>query len=154
MQNEVNKSLEILENQKLLLNPTDTVWGIGCDATSKDVVERIFKIIKRSESISLIILVDSIEMLQKYIPKIPDKVLNFIKTISKPTTIIYKNLIGLASNVIASDNTIAIRIVRQNFCNQLITRFGKPIISTSANSSNDPTPKSFKEIETSILDRL
>jgi L-threonylcarbamoyladenylate synthase len=154
MQNEVNKSLEILREKKILLYPTDTVWGIGCDATSKDTVERIFKIKQRSESKSLIILVDSIEMLQKYIPKIPDKVLNFMTTISKPTTIIYHNPIGLAKNVVANDNTVAIRIVQNDFCKQLIAKFEKPIVSTSANSSNNPTPKSFKEIGTPILDSV
>ncbi|WP_456422895.1 L-threonylcarbamoyladenylate synthase, partial [Lutibacter sp.] len=108
----------------------------------------------RSESKSLIILVDGLEMLQKYIPKISKPVFNYIQRISKPTTIIYNNPIGLAKNVVAKDNTVAIRIVRNDFCKQLITKFEKPIVSTSANISNNPTPKSFKEIETSILDSV
>lgn len=151
---EINKSLKILQEQQILLYPTDSVWGIGCDATSTIAVKKIFKIKQRSESKSLIILVDGIEMLKKYVPKISISVLNFIKKTSKPTTVIYNNPVGLAKNVVAKDNTVAIRIVQQGFCNQLITRFGRPIVSTSANISNSPTPKSFKEIERSILDSV
>jgi len=154
VEKEIQNSLKTLESKGVLLYPTDTVWGIGCDATSKEAVEKIFKIKQRSESKSLIILVNSIELLQKYIPKISNEVFNFINTVSKPTTIIYHHPIGLAENVIASDNTVAIRIVKQDFCNQLIAKFGKPIVSTSANISNNPTPKSFKEIESSILDSV
>ena len=151
---EISNALKILEKQQTLLYPTDTVWGIGCDATSERAVEKVFEIKQRSESKSLIILVDGIKMLKNYVPKISEETLKFIATISKPTTIIYQNPIGLAKNVVAKDNTIAIRIVQHEFCKQLIKEFGKPIISTSANVSNNPTPKSFKEIETSILDSV
>ncbi|WP_457611340.1 L-threonylcarbamoyladenylate synthase [Lutibacter sp.] len=151
---EINTSLEVLKNKKTLLYPTDTVWGIGCDATSETAVAKIFHIKKRTESKSLIILVDGLEMLQQYIPIISKPVFNYIQRISKPTTIIYNNPIGLAKNVVAKDNTVAIRIVQNNFCKQLITKFGKPIVSTSANRSGEPTPKSFKEIKTSILDSV
>lgn len=151
---EINKAKEILTNKKILLYPTDTVWGIGCDATSKESVAKVFEIKQRSESKSLIILVDGIEMVQKYIPNIPSKVLGLLQNIEKPTTIIYNNPIGLASNVIAKDNTVAIRIVQSDFCKQLITSFGKPIVSTSANVSGQQTPKSYKEIDTVILDSV
>ncbi len=151
---EINKSLKILQEQQILLYPTDTVWGIGCDATSTIAVKKIFKIKQRSESKSLIILVDGIEMLKKYVPKISISVLNFIKKISKPTTVIYNNPVGLAKNVVAKDNTVAIRIVQQAFCQQLIAAFGKPIVSTSANISTNSTPENFKEIEPSILDSV
>ena len=148
---EISNALKILEKQQTLLYPTDTVWGIGCDATSENAVTKVFKIKQRAESKSLIILVDDIEMLKSYVSKISEETLKFIATISKPTTIIYQNPIGLAKNVVAKDNTVAIRIVQNEFCKQLIKAFGKPIVSTSANISNKPTPKSFKEIETSIL---
>ncbi|WP_456462732.1 L-threonylcarbamoyladenylate synthase [Lutibacter sp.] len=151
---EINKALEILKDKNTLLYPTDTVWGIGCDATSEVAVAKIFNIKKRSESKSLIILVDGLEMLQQYIPRISKPVFNYIQKISKPTTIIYNNPIGLAKNVVANDNTVAIRIVQNDFCKELITKFEKPIVSTSANISNNPTPKSFQEIEKSILDSV
>ncbi len=151
---EINTSLEVLKNKKTLLYPTDTVWGIGCDATSETAVAKIFHIKKRAESKSLIILVDGLEMLQQYIPRISKPVFNYIQRISKPTTIIYNNPIGLAKNVVAKDNTVAIRIAQNDFCKQLITAFGKPIVSTSANKSGNLTPKSFQEIEKSILDSV
>lgn len=154
MQQEISNSLEILKNGKVFLYPTDTVWGIGCDATDVSAVNKVFEIKKRPESKSLIILVDSLKMLQKYVLEIPSSVLDILENTKTPTTIIYKNPIQLASNVIASDNTVAIRIVQNEFCKQLINQFKKPIVSTSANISGSPTPKSFKEIEQPILDSV
>ena len=151
---EINNSLKVLKDQQILLYPTDTVWGIGCDATNENAVAKVFELKERSESKSLIILVDGIKMLQKYIPSISENVLNLLKSTVKPTTIIYNNPIGLAKNVVAKDNTVAIRIVQNDFCNHLITAFGKPIVSTSANISGNPTPKSFQEIQHSILDSV
>jgi len=154
MDAEIKNSLKILNQKKLLLYPTDTVWGIGCDATFEEAVAKVFEIKQRSESKSLVILVDSFEMLQKYIPKVPKAVLELLSKTKNPTTIIYDNPVGLAKNVVASDNTVAIRIVQNEFCRELIHLFGKPIVSTSANISGNPTPKSFYEIEKSILDSV
>ena len=154
MKIEIKNSLEILQQSKILLYPTDTVWGIGCDATSEEAVAKVFEIKQRSESKSLVILVDSIEMLKKFIPNVSKSVLDLLEKTSNPTTIIYENPIGLAKNVVAADNTVAIRIVQQEFCKQLIHQFGKPIVSTSANISGHSTPKSFKEIEKPILDSV
>jgi L-threonylcarbamoyladenylate synthase len=151
---ELNNSLHILKNQQTLLYPTDTVWGIGCDATSEEAVAKVFEIKQRSESKSLVILVDSFEMLKNYIPKVSEAVLALLSKTSNPTTIIYDNPVGLAKNVVAADNTVAIRIVQNEFCRRLINQFGKPIVSTSANISGNPTPKSFAEIEQSILDSV
>ncbi len=151
---EIHNSLKALKSTQILLYPTDTVWGIGCDATNEQAVAKVYKIKQRLESKSLIILVDGIEMLQKYIPTISKNILAILSDTNKPTTIIYQNPIRLAKNVVANDNTVAIRIVKNEFCKQLITAFGKPIVSTSANSSGLPTPKSFKEIEKSILDSV
>jgi L-threonylcarbamoyladenylate synthase len=151
---EIKNSLEILKGGKVILYPTDTVWGLGCDATDAETVKKIFKIKQRDESKSLVILVDSIKMLQHYIPSIPNQVYEVLRTSSKPTSIIYDKPIGLANNVIASDNTVAIRIVQHEFCQKLIKQFGKPIVSTSANISGMPTPTSFKEINKSILDAV
>ncbi len=154
MDAEIKNSLKILNQKKLLLYPTDTVWGIGCDATSEEAVAKVFEIKQRSESKSLVILVDSFEMLKKYIPKVPKAVLELLSKTTNPTTIIYDNPVGLAENVVAADNTVAIRVVQHEFCRELIHLFGKPIVSTSANISGNPTPKSFDEIEKTILDRV
>ena len=154
MKLEINNALQILKDQQILLYPTDTVWGLGCDATSEDAVNAIFKLKQRSESKSLIILVDGIEMLQQYIPEVSEEVLELVNTTKKPITIIYNNPIGLAKNVIASDVTVAIRIPQNNFCKGLIKAFGKPIVSTSANISGVATPKCFKEISPAILDSV
>ena len=154
MNQEINTSLELLKQRKTILYPTDTVWGIGCDATNIKVVEEIYKIKQRSNSKSMIILVSSWEMLQKYIGEVPLKVSCILKGSSKPTTVIYENPIGLAKNVIASDNTVAIRIVKEGFTHELIQQFGKPLVSTSANISGEPTPKSFEEINPLLLDKV
>ena len=151
---EIKKCNKVLQLGKLILYPTDTVWGIGCDATNELAVKKVFKIKKRDESKSLVILVDSFQMLENYVNNIPFEVVKLLKNSTRPTTIIYNNPIGLAKNVIADDNTVAIRIVQEQFCQKLINEFGKPIVSTSANLSNKPTPKSYKEIEPSILDAV
>lgn len=147
----INIALGFLKQGKIILYPTDTVWGIGCDATDEKAVKRIFEIKKRTATKSMIILVDSLEMLQTIVKNIPVEVLDVFKTDNKPASIIYENPIGLAKNVIASDNTVAIRIVQNEFCQQLIHEFGKPIVSTSANISGATTPKSFSDIKPNIL---
>jgi L-threonylcarbamoyladenylate synthase len=150
---EIYNSLVCLNNKKVILYPTDTVWGIGCDGTNNASVSKIYKIKNRSESKSLVILVSSMNMLQKYV-RVTISLKNLINTSKEPTTIIYQNPKGLASNVIASDNSVAIRIVQDDFCRKLIKKFGKPIVSTSANVSGNNTPTSFKEIEHGILDSV
>ncbi|WP_370398096.1 L-threonylcarbamoyladenylate synthase [Tenacibaculum dicentrarchi] len=147
----MNEIIDILKTSKTILYPTDTVWGIGCDATNFEAVQKIYQLKNREESKSLIILVDSVEMLKKYVHAVSETVLNILKITEKPTTIIYPNPKNLAKNTIASDNTIAIRIPKDDFCLQLIKAFGKPIVSTSANVSGEPTPKTFSEISTAIL---
>lgn len=154
VEHEIRNSLKVLKNKDVLLYPTDTVWGLGCDATSKSAVQKIYKLKQRSESKSLIILVSDVEMLQDYIKNIPEAVLQLLKNVAKPTSIIYNNPVGLAPNAVAADNTVAIRIPDNEFCRALIAQFGKPIVSTSANSSGNPTPQSFKEIESVILESV
>ncbi len=141
-----------LKEGKTILYPTDTVWGLGCDATNREAVAKVYKLKNREESKSLIILINSLEMLEEYVENIPKEVLSILKTRTNPTTIIYNNPKGLAKNTIANDNTIAIRIVQNDFCKKLIHQFGKPIVSTSANISGAPTPKSFSEISKPILE--
>ena len=150
----ITEIIEKLNNSKTILYPTDTVWGLGCDATDEKAIEKIYQLKRRSESKSLIILVSSIEMLKEYVEGIPEKAIDIIKESTKPTTIIYNNPKNIAKNAIASDNTIAIRIPKDNFCIKLIKEFGKPIISTSANISGEPTPKLFSEISAEILNNV
>jgi len=150
----IEEAVQKIKTGKVLLYPTDTVWGLGCDATNEKAVDKIFKIKKRAESKSLIILVNSVEMLLDYVDFIPKKALEILKNSKRPTTIVYPKAKALAKNVIAADDTVAIRIVKNDFCEKLITDFGKPIVSTSANISGDPTPKSFSEISHAILDSV
>ncbi|MDX5583433.1 MAG: L-threonylcarbamoyladenylate synthase [Aureibaculum sp.] len=151
MTSSINSSYFNLKKGGNILYPTDTVWGIGCDATNEKAVTNIFHIKKREESKSLVILVNNIEMLRQYVGEIPTRLIDILKNTTKPTTVIYKTPKGLAKNVIAKDNTVAIRIAQDKFCQKLIKKFGKPIVSTSANISGRPTPSTFKEIDHSIL---
>jgi len=154
MKQELLRALACLKKGKTLLYPTDTVWGIGCDATDSKAVAEIFKIKQRDESKSLVILVDGIQMLKDYISNIPVGLNELLEGSQRPTSIIYQDPKGLASNVIAADNTVAIRMVQNDFCRELIRQFGKPIVSTSANISGRPTPGSFSEIEAPILEAV
>jgi len=151
---EVSNALRILEDEGVLIYPTDTIWGMGCDATSQVAVKKIYKIKNRSESKSLIILVNGMEMLKKYVNTVPKVVEKFLKTSTKPTTVIYSHPKGLAQNVIASDDTVAIRIVQSDFCKIMIREFGKPVVSTSANFSGQPSASSFKEIDPLLLKQV
>lgn len=151
MQTEINNALDILKQGGIILYPTDTVWGIGCDATNSEAVNKIYTLKEREETKSMICLVNDIDMLDKYIETIPNAALTIIKQSQKPTTIIYNNPKRIAKNLVANDNTLAIRVVNNTFCNALIKSFNKPLVSTSANISEQPTPKSFKEISEHIL---
>ncbi|QMU64709.1 MAG: threonylcarbamoyl-AMP synthase [Flavobacteriaceae bacterium] len=152
IEQEIKQSLYQLKNEGIILYPTDTVWGLGCDATHSEAVRKLYALKKRNESKSLVVLVDSLEMLQEYVATIPETALTIINVNEKPTTIIYNNPIGFPKNVVNSGHTVAIRIPDHLFCKKLIRTFGKPIVSTSANISGFPTPKSFSEITASVLE--
>lgn len=151
MEQEVSKALSILKKGGLILYPTDTVWGIGCDATNYDAVEKIYQLKKRHETKSMICIVSDFKMLNQYIENIPEVAFDIIKYASKPTTVIYDKPLRVAENLVPEDNTLAIRVIRKGFSNKLLKRFKKPIVSTSANISNEPTPNSFKQISSEIL---
>jgi L-threonylcarbamoyladenylate synthase len=148
---EIESSLNALKSGGILIYPTDTIWGIGCDATSEEAVAHIYRIKKRAESKSLVTLVSDWEMLKTYVPFIPEGVSEFLRNAIKPTTVIYANPRGIASNAISSDNTIAIRMPQNDFCVNLIRAFGKPIVSTSANYSGSPSPTCFSDIDKELL---
>lgn len=151
MQEELNKTLNILEQGGVIVYPTDTIWGIGCDATNVEAIKKIYKLKQREESKSMISLVCDVEMLSNYVQDIPTESHSIIENSIKPTTIIYDNPVNVAPNIIADDNTLAIRIINEGFAHELIKMFNKPIVSTSANISGQPSPKSFKEIDQQIL---
>jgi L-threonylcarbamoyladenylate synthase len=151
MTKEVDLAVEHLRKGHVILYPTDTIWGIGCDATNETAVEKIYRIKKRMESKSLIVLLSDPEQLTSYVQKVPSISYDLISSISKPTTIIYPNAINLAKNVVADDNTIAIRITRYEFCREMVRKFGKPVVSTSANVSGEPAPLAFSKISEEVL---
>ncbi len=154
MRNEIKKCVEVLEKGGTILYPTDTIWGIGCDATSEKAVKKIYHLKKRVESKSLIILLADMKEISKYMKTFPGIARDLMKNVERPLTIIYPNAQNLAKNVIAEDNSIAIRIVKNEFCKSLIRAFGKPIVSSSANISNEPAPMVFKSISKEILDHV
>lgn len=151
MEKELARSLEILRNGGLILYPTDTVWGIGCDATNPEAVEKVYRLKKRAESKALICLVSDYEMLREHVTEIPSKLTEILENPERPTTIIYHHPQKIAPNLLAEDHSLGIRICREKFCNTLIKQFGNPIVSTSANVSGLPTPKSFDQISPEIL---
>lgn len=151
LKEEVNKAFEILKNGGIILYPTDTIWGIGCDPTDPLAVEKIIKLKGRSEDKSMIILLDTVNKLPSYVNEVPEIAYDLIEFSENPLTIIYSGAKNLAPNVPAQDRSIGIRIVKHQFCEQLLQRFRKPIISTSANLSGQASPASFADISDEII---
>ena len=152
MKEDIQNCLDILRSGGLILYPTDTVWGIGCDASNPDTIQKIFNLKGRSSSKALIVLVGSEVMLESTVVNMPDIAWDLIETTDKPLTLIYDQVKGIATNAIADDGSCGIRLAKDSFCEQLIKRFGKPIISTSANVSGEKTPIDFSSISDSILE--
>ena len=148
----VEEAVKVLRNGGVILYPTDTVWGLGCDATNPEAVDKIYKIKHREESKSLIMLVDGPDMLARYIKVVPEVAWQIIEINDKPLTIIYPGAEGLAANAIPEERTAAFRIPDHQFCQALIRRFGKPIISTSANISGSSAPSFFETVSTEIIE--
>ena len=151
MYEEICNCINVLTKGGIILYPTDTVWGLGCDATNQKAVAGIYKIKKRNEEKRMIVLVNDMEMLKGYVNNIPEIAWDLINNLEEPTTIIYPEAKNLPKNLIGVDNCIAIRIVKDEFCNQLITLFGKPIVSTSANISGETAPLMFNNISEKII---
>ncbi|MEX0291084.1 MAG: L-threonylcarbamoyladenylate synthase [Flavobacteriaceae bacterium] len=148
---EIANCLSALSKGEIILYPTDTVWGIGCDATNPEAIEKIYALKKRPSSKALICLVADDFMLESYVEHVPDLAYDIMDLATKPTTIIYDNPKGVAKNLIADDNSLAIRVASDKFCRNLIKRFKKPIVSTSANIGGQKTPATYSEIEEDIL---
>ena len=154
MREEINKAFEVLKNGGVILYPTDTVWGLGCDATNIDAVDKLNTIKGRAAEKSLIILLDTDSKIQSYVSEVPEVAYDLIEYAENPLTVIFSNAKNLASNVPNSDGSVGIRIPKHDFCQHLIQRFRKPIISTSANLSGAPTPLFFDEISEEIKEAV
>jgi len=152
MTQEINNAIEALQAGGLILYPTDTVWGIGCDATNEKAVSKIYALKERTNSKALICLVANDAMLERHVSEVPDVAYDIMDLSNKPTTIVYDNPKGVAENLIAEDKTLALRVASDKFCQYLINKFKKPIVSTSANVSGEPAPKQFSEIHKQILE--
>jgi L-threonylcarbamoyladenylate synthase len=147
---DLDLALATLTNGGVILYPTDTVWGLGCDATNAEAVEKINQIKGRATDKSFIILLDTDSKIQSYVSDVPDVAYDLIEYAENPLTVIFSNAKNLAANAINKDGSIGIRVVKHEFCKQLLQRFRKPIISTSANLSGQPTPQFFDEIDEEI----
>ncbi|NOY49689.1 MAG: threonylcarbamoyl-AMP synthase [Chlorobi bacterium] len=154
LEDEIQKSVELLKKGKVILYPTDTIWGIGCDATNTKAVQKIYKIKQRTESKSLILLLDSIEKLSNYVERVPTITTELINHSASPLTIVYSGAKNISKNLIAKDGSIAIRIVKGEYCSKVIKRLGKPLVSTSANLSDQATPRHFEEISDDIKSKV
>lgn len=159
---EIQKAVEVLRGGGIILYPTDTVWGIGCDATDPEAVAKVYEIKKRTDSKSLVLLASDMDMICRYVKEIPEMAVQLVEVNDKPMTIIYPGAVAgekgvmkqdrraLAFNAVAEDGTVGIRIPMMDFCQQLVAKLGRPLVSTSANISGEPTPKKFAEISEQI----
>ena len=161
MNEQIQKALEVLRNGGVILYPTDTVWGIGCDATDPDAVARVYSIKNREDSKSLVLLASDMDMVCRYVKEVPEMAVQLVEVNDKPMTIIYPGaVVGergakqsnycLAYNAVAEDGTVGIRVPMMDFCQSLASRLGRPIVSTSANISGAETPKHFADISEEI----
>ncbi|MCF6132570.1 L-threonylcarbamoyladenylate synthase [Flavobacterium wongokense] len=148
---EVHKAFEVIQNGGIILYPTDTVWGIGCDATNAEAVKKIYALKQREESKSMIVLMNGEKMMYNVFKDIPETAWQILDLSEKPTTLILDNPRNVAANIIAEDKTLGVRMVKEPFCFKLMERMKKPLVSTSANISGNVTPKSFKEISPEII---
>ena len=147
---DIQECLQILKTGGVILYPTDTIWGIGCDATDAKAVDKIFQLKKRPDEKAMIVLVAEEKDVLKYVANADLRVFDYLQQNSKPVTVVYEGALGFADNIVAGDGSIAIRICKDDFCRQLIKRFRRPIVSTSANISGAPAPKTFREITDEI----
>ena len=148
---EVHNAFEVIQNGGIILYPTDTVWGIGCDASNEEAVKKIYALKKRMETKSMIVLMNGDRMMHNVFKEIPETAWQILDVAEKPTTLILDNPRNVAKNIIAEDNTLGVRMVKETFCFKLMERMKRPLVSTSANISGIATPKSFKDIAPEII---
>jgi L-threonylcarbamoyladenylate synthase len=150
MEKDLLNSLDVLRKGGIILYPTDTIWGIGCDATNQEAVDNILRIKNRQDDNGLLVLIDDPEKLSYFVAEIPEIAWELVTVPDQPLTLVYPGGINLPANVLHTDGSVGIRVTNDIFCRELIHRFGKPIISTSANKSGEPFPSSFADIEEDI----
>lgn len=148
---EVHNAFEVIKNGGIILYPTDTVWGIGCDATNEEAIKKIYALKQRDDSKSMIVLMNGEKMMYNVFSAIPDVAWEILDLSEKPTTLILDNPRNVAANIIAEDKTLGVRLVKEPFCFKLMERMKRPLVSTSANVSGNVTPKTFKEISPEII---
>lgn len=151
---DVEQCLTVLKAGGTILYPTDTIWGLGCDATNEEAVQKIYELKERPANKTMIVLVADPRDLLQYVSNLDLQVFDYLEKLTRPTTVIYDGAIGLADNVINEDGSVAIRIVNEPFCKHLIKRFRKPIVSTSANISGEVAPGRFKDVSPVIKQRV
>jgi L-threonylcarbamoyladenylate synthase len=154
MHDDLKKAVEVLKNGGIILYPTDTIWGIGCDATNPDAVKRIYNIKKREDSKSMLILMENAALLDRYVEEVPEVAWDLIEISTTPLTVIYPGARNLAKNLIAKDGSIGIRFTKEKFTSLLLQRFRKPLVSTSANISGEKSPAFFDEISEEIKNKV
>ncbi len=150
MKAEIEECIEVLKSGGLILYPTDTIWGIGCDATNEEATQKIFQLKRRTDSKSMIVLLDNEARLAAYIREVPQQAYELMEYSEKPLTLVLPGAKNLAKNIIAADESIGIRITKDEFCRNVIQRFRKPIVSTSANISGENPPLNFSEVSEEI----
>lgn len=148
---DIKSATEVLRRGGVILYPTDTVWGIGCDATNGEAIRRIFDIKRRSDGKAMITLVDSIDALFHTVDNVPDVALDLIEVATDPVTVVYDKGVGVAPELLASDGSLAVRVTREAFSARLCRTFRRPLVSTSANISGTPTPRSFSDISPEVI---
>lgn len=153
-EDDIKKAVEVMKKGGVILYPTDTVWGIGCDATNADAVAKVYAIKHRDDSKALICLVDSDARIQRYVRNVPEVAWDVLELAEKPTTVILDNAVNLAPNLIAKDGSIAMRITREPFSKELCYRFQKPIVSTSANISGEPAAQNYCDISEELINAV
>ena len=154
LKEDIQNAVEVLRKGGVILYPTDTVWGLGCDATNEKAVARIYDIKKRDDSKALICLADSDGRVQRYVRDVPAVAWDLLEVADKPTTVILDGAVNLAPNLVAADGSIGMRITREAFSKELCYRFQKPIVSTSANVSGEPTAQNYRDIAPEIIDAV
>ena len=152
LKDEVARALKVLQDGGIILYPTDTIWGIGCDATNTEAVKKIFALKQRDEAKSMIILLDNDNKLQSYVSNVPDIAYDLMEYAENPLTLVMPGAKNISPALIADDGSVGIRVVRHEFCQQLIQRLRKPLVSTSANISGSASPKNFGQVSAEIID--
>jgi len=154
MHDDLKKAVEVLKSGGVILYPTDTIWGIGCDATNKEAVQRIYKIKQREDSKSMLVLMENPALLERYVDDVPELAWDLVEITTTPLTVIYQHAKNMAENLIADDGSVGIRFTKEKFTSQLLQRFRKPLVSTSANISGEKSPAFFAEISDEIKSQV